>query len=235
MNGPDFNFSDLIDDYLKMENHPPRIGVYWPSEIGACIRQSYYKRFLPYEMPKEKLRMFKSADLAHGFIRDVLASSDKVKLLSWEKPFSIICDDFEISGRLDDVIIVKIAGREEPVVVEVKSVSGKSIGHLTAPKIDHVFQVHPYLKATRHEGRAASIAVIWYLARDTYADKFFTVFYDQRVMDAAIARIRKLHEHLTSHTLPPPEARNYPHESWRCWFCPFEQECNANHNPETKG
>ncbi|MBC7219290.1 MAG: PD-(D/E)XK nuclease family protein [Hadesarchaea archaeon] len=234
MDGSDFNFSDLIDDFLKTKNNSPKIGVYWPSEIGACIRQSYYKRFLPHEMPKEKLRMFKSADLVHGFIREVLSSSNKVKLLSWEKPFSIICDDFEISGRLDDVIIAEIAGREELIVIEVKSISGKSVAHISAPKIDHVYQVHPYLRATRYEGRSASIAVIWYIARDTYADRFFTVFYDQRVMDAAIARVKTLHGHLIKHTLPPAEAKNFPHESWRCWFCPFERECRADYNPEMK-
>jgi CRISPR/Cas system-associated exonuclease Cas4 (RecB family) len=229
-----FNFSDLIDDYLRRETRPAKIGTYWPSEIGQCVRQNYYKRFIPREMPKEKLRMFKSADLAHGFIRDVLASSDKVKLLAWEKPFSIICGDFEIAGRLDDVIVAKIANREEPIVIEVKSISGKTLDHLTGPKTDHVYQIHPYLKATRFEGRTASLAVIWYLARDTYADKFFTVFYDQRVMDGAIARIRELHEHLTGHTLPLPEAKAHPSEPWRCWFCPYEQECRSNYNPEVR-
>jgi len=226
-----FKFSDLIDDYLRRKTHPARIGTYWPSEIGNCIRWNYYKRFIEKETPSDKLRMFKSADLTHGFIRDVLASSNKVRLLAWEKPFSIIVDDFEISGRLDDVIVVKIADRVEPIVVEVKSVSGKSIDHVTAPKMDHVYQIHPYLKATRHEGHAASVAVLWYLARDTYADKFFTVFYDQRVMDEAIARIRTLHNHLTSHTLPPIEFSDQ-FRSWRCWFCPYWQECRDNFNPD---
>lgn len=209
-----FSFSDLIDDYLKRESHPAKIGVYWPSEIGRCIRQNYYKRFLPREVPKEKRRLFKSGDVAHEFIRDVLARSNKVELLDWEKSFKIPYDDFVLSGRLDDLILIRIAEEKTPVVVEVKSVSGKSVAHINGINPTHLYQIQPYM----HEIHAR-LGLVWYIARDTFADRPFTTFYDEGTMTEGLIRIQRLHRHLLEHSLPPPEAKTnngfVPCQIWR--------------------
>jgi CRISPR/Cas system-associated exonuclease Cas4 (RecB family) len=219
----------LIDEYLKRDFKPALVGVYWPSEIPGCIRQNYYKRFIPYALPPEKLRLFKSADLAHLFIRTVLSSSPEVKFVGAEKPFSLIFGDFEISGRLDDVIIVESSG--EPLVIEVKSISGGTLEHISEAKMEHVLQVHPYLRATRLDGKQARRALLVYIARDTFATKIFEVEYDQRLMDTVIARAAELHRCLKEHVLPAPEAKLNPSESWRCGYCPYVRECGSNYNP----
>lgn len=224
-----FNLSDLIDEYLGRESRPARIGTYWPSEIGHCTRMNYYKRFIPTKIPSEKLRVFKSADLAHSFAREVLASSDRVRLLTWEKSFSILHDDFEISGRLDDMILVKIAGKDVPIVIEVKSISGKSVGHIRSPSVSHLYQIHPYLRAVR-----SSVGIVWYIARDTYADRSFSIFYDKEVMSEVLLRVKRLHLRLVNRELPEPEAKTRK-DLLPCWFCPFWRECRADFNPAKTG
>jgi hypothetical protein len=225
-----YNFSDLIDDHLRKESHPAKIGVYWPSEIGACIRMNYYKRFIPREMPKEKLRLFRSGDAVHDFIREVLAKSDKVELLDWERSFKIPYDDFVYSGRLDDLILVRIAEEKMPVVVEVKSISGKTIEHIRHPNLPHLFQIHPYMYEI-----GARLGVIWYIARDTFADRPFPIFYDESIMTEAFIRTKRLHLRLLEHVLPEPEARTnrdlFPCRTWRGWMCPYWRECRDDYNP----
>ena len=224
-----FKFSDIIDDYLRREDRPFPIGEYHPHEIGHCLRWNYYKRLIPRPVPPKKLRLFKSADLAHGFIRDVLAASDKVRLVSWEKPFEIPCGGFKIVGRYDDLITVKIAGEDMPIVVEVKSVSGKTVEHIRHPKPPHVYQLHPYLKAT-----GAPAGQLWYIARDTYEDRTFTVFYDESTMGEVVVRAQLLHDFLTKGELPPSEGRNSRDIRYLCWFCPYWRECRADFNPPSQ-
>lgn len=221
--------SELIDKYLAREPSPPKIGVYRPSEIGNCLRMNYYKRFLPEKLLPEKLRMFKSADLAHSFIRDVLAAArdEGVELLSWEEPFTLDFGEFVISGRWDDLIVVRLPTEEVPVIVEVKSLSGKTLEHITAPKLHHLYQIHPYMRAAN-----TTLGVLWYLARDTYADKTFTVFYSQGVMDRVLLRLRRLHAHLVEGTLPPPEARDSKEIRFLCSFCQYWRECREEINPQ---
>jgi len=219
-----FNFSTLIDEYLKREPQERVIGVYRPSEIGTCIRLTYYKFRMPVEFPPDKLRLFKAGDHVHYFIRSVLASSPRLKLVDWEKPFSLVYDDFEISsGGYDDLITVRVQGKPLPIIIEVKSVSGKGVDHIKQPSMMHLYQIHPYMKAAH-----SNMATIWYVARDTYADKWFTVFYDERIMDEAVARIRKLHWHLVEQILPEREC------GFLCKFCPFWQECRGDYNPPLK-
>lgn len=219
------DFSELIDDYLRREPSAYTPGVYYPSEIGLCARMVYYKRLLPKAIEREKLRLFKSADLAHEFIRDVLASSTKVQLLAWEKPFSIICDDLEISGRFDDVILVRLPRREFPVVVEVKTVSGKTVEHIRTPSTPHLYQIHPYMRALRTD-----MAILLYLARDTFADVWFSVFYDKGIMAEAVERVRRLHRCLANRELPPAESKCRK-DLIPCYYCPWWRECREEYNP----
>jgi hypothetical protein len=225
-----FNFSDLIDDYLKREEKRFPPDEIHPHEIGSCLRHTYYKRLIPKPVPKDRLRLFKAGDFAHYFIRAVLRSSSRVELVGWERPFELDYGDFKIAGRLDDLITVRLAGERLPIVIEVKSVGGRSVDFIREPKLHHVYQIHPYLRAAD-----ARLGVIWYVARQTFADKWFSVFYDQRVMDEVIVRARLLHQYLSEGRLPPPEGRNSRSMRWLCWFCPWWKECQADFNPRPAG
>jgi len=219
--------SDLIDDYLRRDEKPLPIDEIHPHEIGLCFRHNYYKRLDPRPTPKNKLRLFKSADFAHAFIRDVLGSTPKVTLVGSEKPFSMPFDGFKIVGRYDDLITVKLAGKDLPVLIEVKSVSGKTVEHIRHVKPHHLYQIHPYMMANK-----TPLGVAWYIARDTFADRNFSVFYDQAIMNESVMRAQVLHQHLADNRLPPPEARTSRDIKFLCWLCPWWRECQREYNPK---
>ncbi|MEM4972900.1 MAG: hypothetical protein QXR87_04210 [Candidatus Hadarchaeales archaeon] len=223
-------FSDLIDRYVFREPSQRSDDVFYPSELGKCLRESFFSRRYPVTYDRATLRRFASAVYAHRFIRDVLMGSfPEVELVDVEKPFTILVDDFEISGRLDDLILVRLPGPKAQelfslppqqekvlVVVEVKSVGGKALWRIQGPSRPHLAQIHPYLKATK-----APVGVIWYLARDSFQDRWFTVFYDHRFWLELVERARTLRHCLKEGTLPPAEGK----EDGSCWCCPFWRQC----------
>jgi hypothetical protein len=216
-------FDNLIDDYLRHKRgnsaspHPE--DVFYCSELGACLRCSWYKRKVAVQHSPQMLRKFAAGDLVHAFMREVFANSpEKAKLVSAEEPFTIVVDDFEIRGRADDVILARLfpeqasrlfpslRGEEEVlVVVEVKSVSGKRVDFITRPSFPHLVQIHPYLRVKR-----AKLGTILYVARDTLQTKWFTVFYDEALYRQTLERARSLRNYIVTNTLPPAEGRENP-------------------------
>jgi len=215
------NPSEWIDLYLRRDTRERRVGVYHPSELPWCMRQLYYRYTLPKPWPREKLRVFKSSDLAHHFIREVLASAPGVRLLGWEREFSLVYPGFEIRGRMDDLISVQVEGRELPMLVEVKSVGAPhSFEKLDRPKHEHVCQIMPYLRVAR------ALGMVWYLQRSTYEDKHFAVSYDPKVMLEVESRASRLHQALVGRRLPPPESRK--ERAWECGYCLYAPECEVD-------
>ncbi len=42
----DVDVGNIIDEYLEEKSRPKTIGAYYPSEIGMCMRRSYYSYFI---------------------------------------------------------------------------------------------------------------------------------------------------------------------------------------------
>jgi hypothetical protein len=114
------DFNKMIDAYLKKEHRPKGMGRYFPSEIGICMRKTWYSYKHPQEIKAELLRVFEVGNIMHTFVVEVLKSEKNpdVELLKSEFPFKYDVDDFVISGRIDNLILVKISGKS--VLVEVK-------------------------------------------------------------------------------------------------------------------
>jgi len=70
--------------------------------------------------------------------------------------------------------------------------------------------------------------VIWYIARDTFQDRWFSVFYDDRYFWAAINRARRLRRYIREGILPPAEGRLNREIGYLCKGCPFWRACGAN-------
>jgi hypothetical protein len=238
-------FDEVIDSYLRNKRgnstspHPE--DVFYCSELGTCLRCSWYKRKIVVQHSPQMLRKFAAGDLVHAFMREVFANSEKVKLVSAEEPFTIVVDDFEIRGKADDVILVEVpseqAGRlfslrldqeEVLVVVEVKSVSGKRVDFITRPSFPHLIQIHPYMRVQR-----AKLGIILYVARDTLQTKWFTVFYDDGLYRRALERARSLRNYIVTATLPPAEGRENPELRPLCYgtcldWRPLWRACRHN-------
>ena len=217
------DLSALIDAYLERKVRPREIGSYWPSEIPYCIRQLYFRYTYPKPWPREKVRLFRSADKAHRFIAAVLSHADGIELVESEKEFSLIYDEFSINGRIDDLIWTKSKQFvESPLVpIEVKTISGKWADmEKLEVKREHAMQLMPYLKATR-----TPVGIVWYLSRDDFRDRWFEVRYSEELMDQVVHRARDLHKHLTKEIIPPAEAKSAEGRGWECKFCLWSDEC----------
>src|SRR3989338_11237627 len=104
------DFNKLIDNYLLREHKPKEIGRYYPSEIGGCIRKTWFSYKIPKQLDADTIRIFEAGNILHEFVAEVIRSekNPEVELLQSELPVKIDEKDFIISGRVDNLILVKI-------------------------------------------------------------------------------------------------------------------------------
>jgi CRISPR/Cas system-associated exonuclease Cas4 (RecB family) len=220
------DFNSLIDQHLHRELREKRVGRYWPSSVGMCLRKAWYSYKQPKETPVETLRIFEAGNLVHDFVAEVLRSEKTpgIELLKSELPFELEEDGFVISGRVDDVILVKAEGKT--YLVEVKST--KSLAYQKKPTDSHAMQLQLYMHAT-----GITNGVVLYVEKNTLQAKEFDVPYDEAAAQAAIDRFRALHKALTEDELPAPEAKRVKAMKWMCGYCDWAEECGATGTPPT--
>ncbi len=216
------DFDKMLDAHIQREHRPKGIGKYYPSEIGNCLRKVWYTYKFPQEISPELLKIFEAGNILHGFVVEVLKSEKNkdVKLLKTEFPFKHNVDDFQISGRIDNLVLVNASGKE--VLIEVKSTG--DLGFVMAePKPENVMQLQLYMHLTGiHEG------VLLYIDKRNLQSQVFTVPYDEKEAEEIIERFRKLHNCLKGENLPDPEARIFREDmSWMCRRCEYKERCYA--------
>lgn len=215
------DFEALIDKHIARERRPKRIGRYYPSEIGRCIRKVWYTYKYPTEIEPELRRIFEMGNILHDFVVEVLRSdkTPEVELLQAELPFKFPFNDFLISGRIDDLLLVK-AGRKK-VLVEVKSC--KSIKRIRRPMPHHKIQLQFYMYASRvHAG------VLLYVDKSTLQTKSFEVKFSPKQGKRILNKFRALHKHLTNGTLPAAEAKQRKDTKWMCGYCEYSEKCRKS-------
>mgnify|MGYP001615525314 CR=1 FL=1 len=154
------NFDDMVDRFLESEVRIRTIGRYYPSEIGQCMRKVWYSFRNPKPFDKELKKVFEAGNRLHEFVADVFKSDkvEEVELVEKEIPFELAIDDFTISGRIDDLIRVKIGDKQ--ALVEVKST--KNLKYMEEPSESHVMQLQLYLHA-----RKLTEGILLYLEKNT--------------------------------------------------------------------
>lgn len=212
------NFDDMVDRFLASELRVRTIGRYYPSEVGQCMRKTWYTFRNPKPADKELKKVFEAGNRLHEFVADVFQSSkvEEVELVEKEAPFEIPIDNFVISGRIDDLIKIKIGDRE--ALVEVKST--KDLRYLEEASESHIMQLQLYLHA-----RKITEGILLYLEKNTLKSKTFHVTYDPSVYNQVIERFRLLHKRLMAGQLPPPESRLDDDKRWMCRSCQYAVEC----------
>ena len=212
------DFNELISNYVKRELKEKTPGRYYPSEAGNCIRKVYYSYKIPKEVDLEVLKIFEAGNILHEFIVDVLESEKNphIELLEKESPFQLKVDDMVISGRVDDIVILKI--NNKVYLVEVKST--KSLQYTREPSEMHLTQLQIYMHAKDiHRG------LIIYLEKNTLQSKTFEVKYDKDKMKKIITRLKNLDKHIKEDSFPIPEARIISKMTWMCRNCHYREEC----------
>ncbi len=213
------DFNRMIDNFLKREHRPKSIGKYYPSEIGSCIRRVWYSYKFPMEMEPKLIRIFEVGNLMHDFVVNVLKSeknNNEIELLKSEFPFREIIDDFEISGRIDNLIMVKASGKQ--VLVEVKST--KDVEHINEAMPHNVSQLQLYMHYLKiHDG------ILLYVNKNDLTAKAFDVEYSSEDAEKIIARFGSLNKMLKNDIIPKPESRESQKTIWMCRFCEYRNRC----------
>jgi CRISPR/Cas system-associated exonuclease Cas4 (RecB family) len=215
------DFDKLIDQHIAREFKPKQIGRYYPSEVGTCLRKVWYSYKYPQDIEPDLRKIFEVGDMLHGFVVEVLKSEKNkdVELVKSEMPFSIDSKDFVISGRVDDLILIKSSGKN--VLVEVKST--KDVSFIKEPQSNHMMQLMFYMHATKiHDG------VILYIDKNNLKSKVFEVKFDEEEAGKIMKRFAFLHEHLVNNKLPFVEAKVVKDMNWMCKFCEYRTKCNKD-------
>lgn len=215
------DFDKMIDRHLYREFRPKREGTYYPSEIGSCLRKTWYSYKHPLRTTPELTKIFQLGNILHDFIVQVLNSerNEDVKLLEYEFPLRQQVGDLTVSGRVDDLILVKASGKK--VLVEVKSTGG--IDKFDEPKTPHVFQLQFYMHAASvHDG------ILLYIDKSTLKTKSFPVEYSEVQAEAINQRFTSLHESIKKVELPEPEAKQVQSMNWMCSYCEYKPKCDKN-------
>jgi len=212
----------LIDDYLAREVEEREIGVYYPSEIGFCMRRNYYLYTIPKQYEASTLRVFKAGELGHLFVGEVLKQSLEEVKLEYPIILTSLEKDWTIRGRLDSFIIFRV--EDEVIVVELKTVSNLYyIQQSNEAHWEHVLQIMPYLKAVK-----ARRGIIVYVDRRNLRTKYFEVQWDEAIYKHFLRRVDDLHNYLVNKKLPLAEAKLINSKNWMCKYCNYSEECEKN-------
>jgi CRISPR-associated protein Cas4 len=215
------DFDKMIDNHIARDHRAKTHGRYYPSEIGSCIRKVWYSYKHPQEVKPDLAKIFELGNIMHDFVVDVLKSdkNHEVELLKSEFPLKIQGDDFLVSGRVDDLILVKESGKSW--VVEVKST--KSVDYVNKASSTHLMQLQLYMHATGiHNG------MMLYVDKTNLKSKIFPVEYSEEKAKEIMERFGQLHKLLTQGLLPIAEARKSNDMNWMCRFCEYNEKCEKN-------
>jgi len=211
------DFNKLVDQYLLQEYKPKQIGRYYPSEIGGCIRKTWFSYKRPKQVKAELMRIFEAGNMLHEFISEVIRSekNPEVELLSEEMPIKIEEKEFMISGRVDNLILVKIS--DEKILVEVKST--KMLPEYYNKQ--HEMQLQLYMHATEvHNG------MILYIQKDNLKTKWFDIKYNEKIINKIIEKFNTLDKSLKQDKMPEAEAKLNADIKWMCRYCDYKEDCD---------
>jgi len=208
----DVLFTELILKYLKSQSKSRITGKYYPSELPWCLRKIYYDYTIGKDKDLESKLVMVSGTLMHSFISDVLkfAKSEGFDVQS-EVEYEYEKDGIVISGRADNVILLRSSNSEDTYVVEIKSKSKLP----DEPRIEHIMQLNFYL----HFNPGAK-GYLLYITRDGFNMRAFEVNYSEELFKKLVDRAIILHNHIINNTLPDAE---YWHGE--CLKCPYRNIC----------
>jgi len=216
-----FDFNEMVDRHIERENRGKTVGRYYPSEIGGCLRKIWYSYKYPQQIEPELLKIFEVGNMLHGFVVEVMKSEKNkdIELLQSEFPLKINAADFTVSGRVDDLVLVKASGKT--IVVEVKST--KSIEFVKEASEQHVMQLQLYMHATGiHNG------IVLYIDKNNLQSKQFSIEYDEKMVEGIMERFKQLHQLLTTGLLPIDEAKKSLEKQWMCRYCEYSEKCGKS-------
>ncbi len=215
------NFDKLVEMHLTKEQKAKQIGRYYPSEIGSCMRKTWYSYKYPQQVSMDLLKIFEAGNMVHDFVVRVFKSekNKNVELVKEEMPFKFEGDGFIISGRIDDLVLLKENGKQ--VLVEVKS--AKTIKGMEKAKLSNELQLILYMHILNIPD-----GVLLYVDKTNLQSKVFVIPYDKKRGEQIIERFKQLDVSLKSNLLPEAEGKQIEDLNWMCSFCEYVGKCDKN-------
>ncbi len=160
--------------------------------------------------------------MVHIFFRNVLfkqyIGSDIMSDFEYEKELIYKGDNFEIRGRLDDLIHFRLD--DIPTLIEVKTIG--NLKYVDKPKEHHLMQFNFYLGTIKVSRMNAYII---YIDRRNLKMKIFPIEKNDGYFRSVIRRAERLHGFLISNVVPPPESRIFKERNWECDYCIYKSLC----------
>lgn len=211
------DFNKVIENYVKRKTKEKKIGRYYASEIGSCLRRIWLSYKKPKAIDIDVLKVFESGKIFHDFVARVIKSekNKEMILINHEKPIEIQTENFVVAGRIDDVIIVKIGNEKKDILIEIKTTKSIPNKH----RLEHEMQLQIYMKALGiHNG------IIVYIQKDDIKTATFPIKYNEALFNYTMQRFQKLHKYLIQHICP--EAEGKINNAWACEKCAWKKECD---------
>jgi hypothetical protein len=238
------NFDKIISDYVRKKQEEDKkefiIGKYSASMLGSCLRKTYYTYIYPTELDEGKLKIFETGKIIHEWIVNLLSNTPHAELAANEKELAIVdtIGNLMISGRLDDLIVVKKNGMvlednidlvkmkdaTEKIIVEVKS--ARSLDYINSPKAPHMMQLMIYLKNMSYYG--IKKGVLLYVDKNNLKTKSFETGFREDIFNEALERARILNKHLILKTLPLAEGKINKEQEFECRYCEHKKQCDKD-------
>ena len=193
--------------------HEWRLGVYYPSYLGYCLRKQYYIYTVGEKPSSEKLAIFATGRGVHKAVEEAINESGLVKVEEVEKKIELqVNNEVIISGRVD-LLLASVNG--EKIIVEVKSTSRLP----EEPLEHHVLQLQAYLHAENVEK-----GVILYWDKRRGSIRAFMIPREEAKLREIKERAVVLHNYLASGREPPREAV-IENRLWECELCEYKNLC----------
>lgn len=209
------NFNKLIREEFTKDARKP--GNLYVSDIGRCLRKTYYEYFHPMEN-EEFVGRFAVGDMMHSKITEIL--SHTYEYVSSERDIVIVIPDLgmRISGRFDDIVFHD----GDSILVEKKSTS--NLFFVNKPNFSDLIQTYLYMFA-----KGLSKAQIVYTEKNSFDAKAFNIEFDESFFnDVVMPRVKTISNCIKNKLLPEAEAKQG--SSWQCKYCKHVDKCNYNRN-----
>jgi CRISPR/Cas system-associated exonuclease Cas4 (RecB family) len=209
----------LKDGLMKIwreesEEHTRKIGEYYPSGIGYCLRKQYYEYEIPKPPASETLAVFATGKGVHDAVASALSKSGKVSIEHVEFPIQLkINESIKLTGRID-VLIAEVMGKR--AILEIKSTS-RIPDQL---HFSHTLQLQAYLHAID-----VDTGLLLYWDKRSGEIECFTLQKDVSWLQKIGERVIMLDYYLRSRIEPYKEAF-IEGKYWECDKCLYYSECS---------
>lgn len=238
------NFQKIMDAIAQKgdgTNHAKVDGKYSPTELSACVRNSYFARVFPTDYDEKSFRNFLLGNTIHDIYQKGLDYKErdknkklvellggKIRFIESEKSYHYLLPlektnnrRIIISGRLDSIIFLH--GYDKPIVVDYKTTSELKYTRAAA-KDAHISQVNFYLGCT-----LADYGMVVYVDKKGLEVIQHTTKWSPEKFKEMEEYAITLDKHLIAGTVPHCDISKMAKEGY-CSYCDHRDKCQAVEN-----